>query len=266
MAQLVALDIDGTLIHYDGRMSDRVTAALSQAAERGHHLVIATGRSVTGSMDVMAQAGLLHGLGVFSNGALTCRLDPSAPHGYQVTNLVTFDPTSVIAMVREHLPDALFAVEDLDGIKISREWPGDNEIAGRVDVVPLEQMLAQPTTRVVVYSPDHDAEEFAEVVGRIGLHGVEYSIGYSAWLDLAPAGVSKASALEQVRRELGVDPEHTIALGDGRNDLEMLTWAARGIAMGNAHDDLKAVADEIGPDVREDGAAVLLESLPEVRP
>ncbi len=259
---LVALDVDGTLIHYDGTMSPRVREAVSTAVANGHHLVIATGRSIDGTLQVIHQAGIADGSAVCSNGAVTVKLDPGTERGYHVSDLVMFDPTPVVTMIRTHLPEALFAVESIDhGIIINEGWP-ENEIAGRVTVRSLEEMLARPTTRVVVHSPNHRAEDFAELVHRIGLHGVEYSIGYSAWLDLAPEGVTKASALEKVRLALDVPPAKTIALGDGRNDIEMLRWAARGIAMANAHDELKAVADELGPDVREDGAAILLESLP----
>ncbi len=86
-----------------------------------------------------------------------------------------------------------------------------------------------------------------------------YAVGWSAWLDIAPEGVSKATALEQVRRRLGVAPENTYAVGDGRNDIEMLRWAAHSAAMGNAlDDDVFAAADERLPDVTDDGLAEFL--------
>ena len=68
----------------------------------------------------------------------------------------------------------------------------------------------------------------------IGLHEVAYAVGWTAWLDLNPEGVSKGSALELLRRRLHVEPADTVAVGDQRNDIEMLQWAARGVAMGNA--------------------------------
>ena len=99
------------------------------------------------------------------------------------------------------------------------------------------------------------------MVERIGLHGVAYAVGYSAWLDLAPEGVSKASALEQVRRRLGVQPHRTIAVGDQRNDLEMLRWAARGYAMGQAPPEVVEAADRVTGTVEEDGLAQALEEV-----
>ena len=80
-------------------------------------------------------------------------------------------------------------------------------------------------------------------------------------MDINPEGVTKASALEQVRRKLGVEPANTVAVGDQRNDVEMLEWAARGVAMGQAPDEVKAAADEVTAPIDDDGAALVLRSL-----
>jgi hydroxymethylpyrimidine pyrophosphatase-like HAD family hydrolase len=89
----------------------------------------------------------------------------------------------------------------------------------------------------------------------------ELGVGFTAWLNINPEGVSKGSALELVRRHLGVEPARTVAVGDQRNDLEMLRWAARGVAMGNAPDEVKAAADETTLDVDDDGLVPVLQSL-----
>ncbi|MGB3685644.1 MAG: HAD hydrolase family protein, partial [Ornithinimicrobium sp.] len=103
--------------------------------------------------------------------------------------------------------------------------------------------------------------DFAAQIDRIGLHGVNYAVGFSSWLDLSPEGVSKASGLESIRIALGVDIEHTIAVGDQRNDIEMLQWAGRGVAMGQAPPEVVAVANEVTDDVTNDGLALLLEDV-----
>jgi hydroxymethylpyrimidine pyrophosphatase-like HAD family hydrolase len=73
--------------------------------------------------------------------------------------------------------------------------------------------------------------------------------------------VTKASGLEHVRQLVGIGREHTVAIGDGRNDIEMLQWAGRGVAMGQAPDEVKVAANEVTSTVEEDGAAVILRSL-----
>src|SRR5699024_10017462 len=115
--------------------------------------------------------------------------------------------------------------------------------------------------RVVVFSTETDIDSFARIIDEVGLHGVTYSVGWTPWLDIAAHGVSKASALEQIRKRLGVDPAHTIAMGDGRNDIEMLEWAARGIAMGQAPDEVVQAASEVTTSVYDDGAAHVLRTL-----
>ena len=110
-------------------------------------------------------------------------------------------------------------------------------------------------------APGSTAEDFLALTERIGLHGVNYAVGFSAWLDLNPEGVSKGSALELLRRRLEVEPRFTVAIGDQRNDVEMLHWAARGVAMGNAPDEVKAIANEVTGTVDEDGLVPVLRSL-----
>ena len=266
-ALLVALDVDGTIIDHDERLSDRVRDAVRATAEAGHHVVVATGRSLVATLPVLDRLGLTTGFAVCSNGAVTVRLDPGLDDGHEVVDVVTFDPAPALRLLREHLPTAAYAVEDVGlGFRLSGPFP-TGELIGDLTVVPFEELLDAPATRVVVRSPEHTPQEFLDLTSRIGMHGVNYAVGWTAWLDIAPDGVSKASALEGVRGRLGVPRESTVAVGDGRNDLEMLAWAGRSVAMGNAPDEVAAAADEVAGDVVDDGLAEVLEGLvtPEAR-
>ena len=89
---------------------------------------------------------------------------------------------------------------------------------------------------------------------------MSYAVGWTAWLDISPEGVSKASALDVVRQRLRVDPQATLAAGDGHNDIEMLGWAEYGIAMGDADETTRAAADYVTGPVREDGLVPVLRS------
>jgi hydroxymethylpyrimidine pyrophosphatase-like HAD family hydrolase len=152
-------------------------------------------------------------------------------------------------------------VEELGtGFRLAGPFP-DGELEGELNVVPFEELLGGPATRVIVRSAEHTPQDFLELTERIGLHGVNYAVGWTAWLDLAPDGVSKATALEDVRRTLDIDPSRTLAVGDGRNDVEMLQWAARSVAMGHAPPEVQECADEVAAPVTEDGLADVLESV-----
>lgn len=258
---LVALDIDGTLVDYDGRLSEPVRAAVRAVADAGHHVVIATGRAIVGTRPILDLLGLRYGYAVCSNGAVTLRLDPGLPEGQEIVDKVTFDPGPALALLHGSWPDAVVAVEEVGvGFKVSAPFP-ERELDGHVQVVPWEELAATPVTRLTFRSPSATTEDFVHLAERIGLHGFNYGVGYTAWLDINPEGVSKAAALEQIRRRLGVEPGHTVAVGDQRNDVEMLRWAARGVAMGNAPDEVQAVADEVTGSVFDDGVVPILSSL-----
>ena len=262
---LIALDVDGTILHHDGHLSDRVATSIRALSDAGAHVTIATGRSVVATIPVIEQLGLLRrdAFAVCSNGAITIALDPDHPEGYELVEAVTFDPRPAVELLREARPDALVAVEEVGvGFKLSAPFP-DGELQGDLRVVDDDELVASPATRVTFRDPNGSAESFSELVDRIGLHGVNYAVGFTAWLDLAPEGVSKGSAMEQVRRSLRIEPAHTIAAGDQRNDLEMLRWAARGVAMGQAPAEVIEAADETTGTVEEDGLAVLLEEVTE---
>jgi HAD superfamily hydrolase (TIGR01484 family) len=259
VAWLIALDIDGTTIHFDGHLSDRVRDAIRAVADAGHHVVLATGRTISATLPIAEQLGIAHGFAVCSNGAVTVALDPDRPAGHQRLRTVTFDPKPVLERLRGTWSDALVAVEVPEvGHLVSARFP-DGELMADQHVVEWDELIAHPATRVTFRSPSGTAEDFLALAERIGLQGVNYAVGFTAWLDVNPDGVSKASALEEVRTDLGVAPHQTLAVGDQRNDLEMLSWAARGVAMGQAPEEVHEVADEVTESVEDDGLAVLLE-------
>jgi hydroxymethylpyrimidine pyrophosphatase-like HAD family hydrolase len=120
-------------------------------------------------------------------------------------------------------------------------------------VEDVDSLVAEPVTRVIIRAVDQDPREFASLVDGLGLHDINYYIGYTAWLDLAPQGVSKASGLEMVCARLDVAAADVLAVGDGFNDVEMLEWAGRGVAMGQAPPEVQAAADDVTAPVEDDG-------------
>ena len=259
---LIGLDIDGTLVHDDGYLSPEVVKEVKRVKDLGHEVIIATGRAAANAVPVVKDLGFEQGYVVSSNGAVTVELDTSHPRGFQMTDVVTFDPAEILVQLIEHLPEAHFAVEDVDGsYRFHRPFPsyalGDQNYE-----TPLEDLMTQHVSRVVVLSPQHDVEEFMSLVASIGLASVSYAIGYTAWLDISPKGVSKASALEVQRQRLGIASEQVLVMGDGRNDIEMFQWAkASGglaFAMGQAPEEVQLEATDITSSVTDDGVARVL--------
>ncbi|MBO0983144.1 HAD family hydrolase [Rathayibacter sp. SD072] len=263
--RLIALDIDGTVMHEDGTITDAVIEEILRVQRQGDEVMLATGRSPASTLPVVARLGIAPEFVICCNGAVTLRRDERAEGGYRPEIVKTFDPTEVLQNIFRFLPEAHYAVEDEHGAFFYTEaFPGGAVMGVETTHVPFEELLGRLCTRVVVISPETGIDEFSGLVEKMGLHQVSYAIGWTAWLDIAPHGVNKSTALEVVREELGIERSDVVALGDGRNDIEMLTWAAEqgaGLAMGQAPDEVRAVASAVIPTVEEDGVAAALSSL-----
>jgi hypothetical protein len=99
----------------------------------------------------------------------------------------------------------------------------------------------------------------AELAKHVGLEGdITYSTN-NGLVEVVPLGVSKATGVEEVAGPLGISSDEVVAFGDMPNDIPMLLWAGRGVAMGNAHPDVLAVADEVTASNSDDGVGRLLE-------
>jgi len=262
--KLVSLDVDGTLVNHDGHMSPRVREAALAVVNAGHHVVVSTGRSLGATLPIIELLEIERGHAVASNGGVTLRIDANQSNGFEVIDRRTFQPGQVLRKLRDAMPTAKFALETVTGEFLATERFQDMSFGVDARGVSFDQLLDIETVRLVVFSTDTSAEDFGEAVQKIGLHGVTYSVGYSAWLDIAAEGISKASALQGLQERLisaGHEISQTVAVGDGRNDIEMLTWADRGVAMGQAPDEVKNVANEVTGAVEADGLADVLESL-----
>lgn len=255
---LVGLDIDGTILGFDDSMSSRVQRSIARVVESGTRLVLATGRSLVAVLPVIERLGLREGYAVCSNGAVTVRFDGS---GHEMVDVITFDPGPALRLLREHAPDVIFAVEDLGrGFKVTRPFP-DGELTGVQEVVSFDELAAAPATRVTLRAPEWTSQEFHDLVVDSGLHGVSYAVGWSAWLDLNPDGVSKASALDAVRQRYDVPEGRSLVVGDGQNDIEMFRWAGVAVAMDGADETTRAAADAVTGPVELDGLVSVLDAL-----
>ncbi len=247
---LVALDVDGTVVDRSGALPDAVAEAVQAVVAAGVPVVLSTGRSWHGTRPVVDLLGLPPGLSVCSNGAVIVRYPPE-----EIVQAVTFDPREVVDRVEEFAPGTLIAVEEVGrGYRMNRPFPQE-DLTGEMILQDAAQLGAEPVTRVILRDPGRSAEEFLSLAHHLGLHGVSYFVGWSAWLDIAPEGVNKATALALVAGRLGVAQERVLAFGDGRNDIEMLRWAGRGVAIGDAPPEVQAAADLV-TDRFEDGGLV----------
>jgi hydroxymethylpyrimidine pyrophosphatase-like HAD family hydrolase len=126
--------------------------------------------------------------------------------------------------------------------------------------VSLADLLSAPAVKLLIRKAGaRSADMAAALAQRVGIEGdITYSTD-NGLIEIVPLGVSKATGVEELARPLGIAADDVLAFGDMPNDVPLLTWAGHGVAMGNAHADVMAVADEITAPNTDDGVARVLE-------
>lgn len=257
--RLVATDLDGTLLHIDGTVTARTREALIAVEERGVTVVFVTGRPIRWMEDLWEHVGG-HGLAILSNGGIlydvharSVRMSRTIPVGVGL---------EVAAVLRKAVPGTTFAVERLEGFAkepgfVSRVPPPPDLTVG-----PLEDVLDDTAVKLLARHEDLDPEQFwAEVESHVGGLVTTTWSSAGALVEMSARGVSKASTLELLCRDRGIESSQVLAFGDMPNDLPMLEWAGTSYAMANAHARVQEVADHVAPANEEDGVAVVLERL-----
>ncbi|GAA1700690.1 HAD family hydrolase [Microbacterium sediminicola] len=261
---LIALDVDGTVLLEDESLSPGVVEAVAHAQRAGHEVMLATGRSWSSTRGVVRILGISPDYIVCANGSVIMKLVDADEARYEQVHTETFDATEVLGLLREHLPDAKYMVELGDGQRLFTEELHDWNMFG-ARRVHIDDLAHEPVCRVVVVSPEHHEQDFVDLVSRVGLNEVSYAIGWTAWLDIAPPGVDKSTALELVREWLGIAPHDVLVIGDGRNDIGMMEWASRNggraIAMGQGPREVHEAANESTASVHDGGVAAVLRTL-----
>lgn len=251
---LIACDIDGTLLDTGQPPTTAVRIAVDRVRAAGYHVVLATGRSLVGALDAAVELGLDDVWLVASNGAVTAHLVGGE---YEITDLHTIEPEPVVRVAADAMPGIRVGVEVVGvGYRVNIPFP-DGELNGvQQSVDAIRELWADPTPRLAIYGPS--AFGLVPVLRAMGLTAIATR---PDWLDVTPPALSKATALDKVRRQLGVEYQATAAIGDGENDLEMLRWATQSIAMGHAPAHVQAAADRATGTINDDGAAEALLSL-----
>ncbi|MET8179953.1 HAD-IIB family hydrolase [Streptomyces sp. NPDC005336] len=259
--RLVATDLDGTLLRPDHSVSTRTRDALTVATAAGAAHIVVTGRTVPAARHILDDLDY-RGLAVCGQGA---QLYHAGEH--RLLTSVTLDrQVALLALEKieaEIGPLTLAAARDgLDGEVLFGE--GYRMGHGEMPLVPFTdpaELWSAPISKLYIQHAElgDDALADAAMAAAGGLVGV--TMAGAGLVELLPLGLTKATGLSLAARRLGLTAADTIAFGDMPNDIPMFGWARHGVAMANAHDDLKTVADEITASHVEDGVAIVLERL-----
>ncbi|WP_232266018.1 HAD family hydrolase [Streptomyces pactum] len=260
--RVVATDLDGTLLRGDLTVSARSRAALALAAAAGARHMVVTGRPAASCRPFLAAMGY-RGLAVCGQGAQL--YDASADRLLESVPLDREVARSVVERTERELgrsPLALAVVTAAPENRLvflpgfaDRPRPEWGRAADRAE------LFAGPVEKVLMRHRELPDELVAATAARIGGSRVSVTHSDRGVIEVLPAGTTKAAGLQRAADRLGFTPSETIAFGDMPNDVPLLTWAGYGVAMGNAHPRLRAVAHEVAPRNDDDGVAVVLERL-----
>ncbi|MCI2418901.1 HAD-IIB family hydrolase [Saccharopolyspora sp. K220] len=256
--RLIAVDVDGTLLDpATQQISAVVKAAVRRAVEAGSQVVVATGRAMLGTQPILDELELTSGFALCSNGAVLMDVVTREP-----LSVETFDPAPVLAELASRLPGASFAAEQIGVGNLVTTKFQEHELHGPQQLASLDELVSEPVPRLIAHWVDHQPAEVFEALGDLDMPSCTITLDhYEPLVTVVPEGVTKGSALEKLRAELGIASEDTFAAGDGDNDIQMLRWAALGVAMGQAPEIVRAAADEVTGPVSEDGLAAVLDRL-----
>ncbi|MFE6888691.1 HAD family hydrolase [Streptomyces sp. NPDC057694] len=258
---LIATDLDGTLLRGDDTVSDRTRDALTRAAAAGARHIVVTGRPAPRVQPLLSDLGGA-GLAVCAQGAQLY----DAAHDRLLWSLTLDRELAEQALGKiEAEVGQVYAAVDQDGVDgLTLIEPGylmPHPTLPAVRVHRRADLWAEPISKVLLRHFSLADDELAAVARAAVGPLATVTMSGPGTVELQPRGVTKATGLELAAERAGVGPGDTIAFGDMPNDVPMFGWAARGVAMANAHPELKAVADEVTTSNEEDGVAVVLERL-----
>lgn len=253
---LVASDLDGTLLRHDGTISDRTRAMLGELRVRGIVFVLVTARPPRTARLVAEHLGVT-GLAICCNGALVYDLamERVVRHAPLAPEIVW----RVVVALRTAVPGLVFACEQEMRFGYEPAWASARPSAQREEnAVVCEDILSLanvPATKLMAFHPEMSPEHLFALVRTVAGEGVLVTSSGAPFVEMSAAGVHKAAALAQVCADLGIARGDVIAFGDMPNDLPMLEWAGRGVAVANAHPEVLAAADAHTESNEEDGVA-----------
>ncbi|MET8814583.1 HAD family hydrolase [Streptomyces sp. NPDC004549] len=258
--RLIATDLDGTLLRGDDTVSPRTRAALAAATEAGAAHIVVTGRAVPWTRHILDDLGY-EGLAVCGQGA---QVYDAGQH--RLLTSVTLDrKLAGVALAKiEAEVGPLYIAASRDGLDGDVLVGPGYAVTGALPSTPftdVSDLWTAPLNKLYIQHPRLNSDELAEAAQGAAGGFVTVVMAGEGIVELLPLGLSKATGLSLAARRLGMKAADTIAFGDMPNDIPMFAWSAHGVAMDNAHEDLRAVADEVTASNEDDGIAIVLERL-----
>jgi Cof subfamily protein (haloacid dehalogenase superfamily) len=262
---LIATDVDGTLLNGKDRITQRTREAIQAAMADGVQFVLATGRPPRWIPPVVSELGFAP-MAVCANGAVVYDAATDRVISARTLSVDTLAELAEISL--RSVPGAGLAAERVGNSAHDSATPQFVSAPGYEHAwlnpdnteVSFADVLSAPAVKLLVRKPGMPSSELAAALAKhVGVLGdITYSTN-DGLVEISPIGISKAIGLQEVARPLDISAEDTVAFGDMPNDVPMLLWAGHGVAMGNAHPEALAAANEITESNDDDGLARVLE-------
>ena len=254
--QLLAVDLDGTLLTSAKRISPATAEALRAAREAGVHVVLASARPPRSVMPFYERLGLDTPM-INYNGALV--YDPHARRVLMHLPIPLKTAREIVRLARRLHREVLVSAEILDRWytdRLDKRYVTETGRLFKPDrIAPISEWLVEAVTKLLLLAPPAPLARLQAAIAEAFPHEVSMVQTEEHLLQVMHATVSKAQALRCIAGELAVTRQHVMAIGDNANDVGMLQWAAIGVAVGNATPEVKAVAKVITEANDEDGVA-----------
>ncbi|WP_199426413.1 Cof-type HAD-IIB family hydrolase [Thermaerobacillus caldiproteolyticus] len=261
---LIALDLDGTLLKDDKTISPLTKEVIFRAKEAGHIVVIATGRPYRASKMYYAELSLTTPIVNF-NGAFVHHPNDDSWGIYHtplelktVKEIIEVSETYHVKNILAEVMDDVYIHEHdeklLDIVQLGNPT---------IEIGDLRQMLKADPTSILIHTDEEHVDDIQAYLSDVHANVLHHRRWTAPWhiIEIVRAGIHKASGLQRIAEYYQIPKERVIAFGDEDNDLEMIEWAGYGIAMGNAIEPLKQIANDVTKTNEEDGIGVYLKAL-----
>ncbi len=258
--RLIATDLDGTIVRADGSVSVRTVEAFAAAMDAGVRVAFVTGRPPRW-MPEIAEATGHSGVGICGNGAFVYDMHTDAVlETFTMSEDVAGD---AVSRVRGVLPGSAFAVEALAGFSHEPAYKPRWDVHTPTSIAPIERLLTGEIAKLLVRDDAVSGDDMLRLAepALSGVVEVTHSDANDSLLELSALGVTKGTTLARLANQWGIAQHEVVAFGDMPNDVDMLRWAGRGYAVGNAHPLVLDAADERAPSIHDDGVAQVVERL-----
>lgn len=260
MYKLIALDMDGTLLNSDKKVTDRVKSAIDEARKKGIKVVLISGRGYLGIENYIEELGI-EDLVVTLNGAVV--IDPKDK---SIVFSEFLDGEIALDVIKENeerdLYTLLFTATDIHIEKLNdfSKIYEDNDGIKLTPVGRLSEFFHDHSVGKLIMIDDHERLKGIreELVNKYS-DKANLTFSFPYFLEMFSPLIDKGVTLSKVAAYYGIKSSDVIAFGDAENDIEMLKYAGLGIVMGNASDSIKKYGDYVTASNDEDGVAVAIE-------